>query len=114
MTGIVVEANARSSEFLGRPTREIVGTRADLIVRESDRDAYRRMLKATLEGAAVAGRELQLTHSDGSALTVEVNASLTEFEGKKIVQGIFRDVRNENTSKKRHVRPRKWRWLVDW
>lgn len=85
-------------EFLGRTTREIVGLRAEPIVRESDREAYRGMLKATLEGTAVAGRELHLLHSDGSALTVEVNTSLTEFEGKKIVQGIFRDI----TERKRH------------
>jgi PAS domain S-box-containing protein len=92
-TGIVLEANARSSAFLGRPTREIVGTRAEPIVLESDHEAYRGMLKAALEGTAVAGRELHLIHSDGSALAVEVNASMTEFEGKKIVQGIFRDIR---------------------
>ena len=36
---------------------------------------------------------MRLNHSDGSTLAVEVNASMTEFEGKKIVQGIFRDIR---------------------
>ena len=92
-TGIVLEANARSSAFLGRPTREIVGARAESIVLESDHEAYYGMLKTTLDGAAVAGKEMRLNHSDGSTLAVEVNASLTEFEGKKIVQGIFRDIR---------------------
>ena len=92
-TGIVVEANARSGEFLGRPTRELVGTRAESIVLESDHGAYRGMLKAALEGNKADGRELHLIHSDGSALAVEVNASMTEFEGKRIVQGIFRDIR---------------------
>jgi PAS domain S-box-containing protein len=92
-TGIVLEANARSSAFLGRPTREIVGAPAESIVLESDHEAYYGMLKTTLEGAAVAGKEMRLNHSDGRTLAVEVNASLTEFEGKKIVQGIFRDIR---------------------
>jgi PAS domain S-box-containing protein len=92
-TGIVLEANARSAAFLGRPTREIVGARAESIVLESDREAYREVLKTTLEGTAVAGMEMRLNHSDGHTIAVEVNASLTEFEGKKIVQGIFRDIR---------------------
>ena len=92
-TGIVLEANAKSGAFLGRPTREIVGAPAESIVLESDHEAYRGMLKTTLEGAAVAGKEMRLNHSDGRTLAVEVNASLTEFEGKKIVQGIFRDIR---------------------
>ena len=50
------------------------------------------MLDGTLKGAAVAGRQLHLSHSDGRAITVEVNTSLTELEGKRIVQGIFRDI----------------------
>jgi PAS domain S-box-containing protein len=92
-TGIVLEANARSTALLGRPTREIVGARAESIVLESDHEVYREVLKTTLAGAAVAGMEMRLNHSDGHTLAVEVNASLTEFEGKKIVQGIFRDIR---------------------
>ncbi|MGB8580416.1 MAG: ATP-binding protein [Candidatus Sulfotelmatobacter sp.] len=92
-TGIVLEANARSTALLGRPTREIVGAQAESIVLESDREVYREVLKTTLEGAAVAGMEMRLNHYDGHTLAVEVNASLTEFEGKKIVQGIFRDIR---------------------
>ena len=92
-TGIVVEANARSAEFLGRPTRELVGTRAELIVLESDHEAYRGLLEAAWEGNKADGREVHLIHSDGNALAVEVNASMTEFEGKRIVQGIFRDIR---------------------
>jgi len=92
-TGVVVEANARSGEFLGRPTRELVGTRAELIVLESDHEAYRGLLKAAWEGNKADGKELHLIHSDGSPLAVEVNASMTEFEGRKIVQGIFRDIR---------------------
>ena len=92
-TGIVLEANARSTALLGRPTREIVGARAESIVLESDREVYREMLKTTLEGEAVAGKEMRLNHSAGHTLAVEVNASLTEFEGRKIVQGIFRDIR---------------------
>jgi two-component system cell cycle sensor histidine kinase/response regulator CckA len=92
-TGIILEANARCSAFLGRPTREILGMRAESIILESDRETYREMLKTALEGAAVAGKEMRLNHSDGRTLAVEVNASLTEFEGKKIVQGIFRDIR---------------------
>lgn len=92
-TGVVLEANARSGEFLGRPARELVGTRAELIVLESDHAAYRGLLKAAWEGNKADGRELHLIHSSGSSLAVEVNASLTEFEGRKIVQGIFRDIR---------------------
>ncbi|MGD0181250.1 MAG: ATP-binding protein [Candidatus Sulfotelmatobacter sp.] len=91
-TGVILDANERSSNFLGLPLREILGLPCEQIVIESDRDRYRRLLDGTLMGKAVAGKQLHLSHSDGHSITVEVNTSLTEFEGKKLVQGIFRDI----------------------
>jgi PAS domain S-box-containing protein len=91
-TGLVVEANARSSEILARSSREMIGRKAETIVSESDRGAYRDMVKETLAGHSVAGRELHLDRADGSTLAVEVNAVITEFAGRKLIQGIFRDI----------------------
>ena len=91
-TGVILDANERSSQLLGRPLREIVGLLGEQIVAESDRELYRKLLGGTLKGSAVAGRQLRLSHSDARSITVEVNTSLTEFEGKMIVQGIFRDI----------------------
>jgi PAS domain S-box-containing protein len=91
-TKIILQANQQSSKLLGRPLREIVGICGELIVLERDRREYNAILDKTLNGTNVAGKELHLIHSDGHAIEVEVNTSLTEFEGKKIVQGIFRDI----------------------
>jgi PAS domain S-box-containing protein len=91
-TGIVLEANEKSSEILGRPLQEIVGTRGEKIVVEKDQGEYEEIVNRTLRGTGVASKELHLKHSDGHAIAVEVNTSLTEFEGKKIIQGIFRDI----------------------
>jgi PAS domain S-box-containing protein len=92
-TETVLEANAKSGELLGRPVQEILGMPAELLVVQSDRGAYREMLEEMRKGSAISGKELRLNHSDGRTIAVEINASLTEFEGKKLVQGIFRDVR---------------------
>jgi PAS domain S-box-containing protein len=91
-SGVILDANERSSHLLGRSLREIVGLRAEQIVIESDREQYRQVLADAVKGAAVAGKQVHLSHSDGHSITVEVNTSLTEFEGKRIVQGIFRDI----------------------
>jgi PAS domain S-box-containing protein len=91
-TGVVVEANARTGEVLGRSSFEMLGRKAETIVSESDREAYRRMVHATLAGRSVAGKELHLDRADGSTLAVEVNAVMTEFAGRKLIQGIFRDI----------------------
>ena len=91
-TGIILEANERSSHLVGRPPREIVGLQGEQIVAQSDREQYRKVLEETLKGSEVAGRQLHLSHADGRSITVEVNTSLTEFEGKRMVHGIFRDI----------------------
>jgi two-component system cell cycle sensor histidine kinase/response regulator CckA len=91
-TGVILDANERGSQLLGRPLREIVGLQGEQIIPESDREEYRKLLGGTMKGATVAGRQLHLSRSDGRSITVEVNTSLTEFEGKSIVQGIFRDI----------------------
>jgi len=91
-TKVIVQANQQSSKLLGRPLRAIVGIRGEQIVLECDRTEYDGIVDRTFKGTAVAGKELHLTHSDGHAIAVEVNTSLTEFEGKRIVQGIFRDI----------------------
>jgi PAS domain S-box-containing protein len=92
-SGVVVEANARSSQVLGRLSGEMIGKEAETIVSESDREIYRGMVRATLEDHSVAGKELHLKRADGTALAVEVNAVMTEFAGRKLIQGIFRDIR---------------------
>jgi PAS domain S-box-containing protein len=92
-TGVVVEANARCGEVLGRPSFEMIGRQAETIVSEKDRETYARMVHAALAGHSVVGKELYLDHANGSTLAVEVNAVMTELGGRKLIQGIFRDIR---------------------
>jgi PAS domain S-box-containing protein len=82
-TKVIVQANQQSSKILGRPLRDIVGIRGEEIVLEGDRTEYDGILDNTLRGTAVAGKELRLTHSDGHAIAVEVNTSLTDLEEKR-------------------------------
>ena len=91
-TGTILEANEQSAKLLGLKLRQIVGLQAEQLVDEGDQDEYRNWLRTAATGAAVSGKQLHVLRSDGRSVAVEVNASLTEFEGKKIVQGIFRDI----------------------
>src|SRR6266567_3416557 len=91
-TGEILEANKRSQELLERPVREIVGKREQEIFQASDQAAYRNMLAETLSGTEIQARELHLRRADGSSTTVEVNTSITELDGRRIIQGILRDI----------------------
>jgi PAS domain S-box-containing protein len=95
-TGEILEANKKSSILLGRPVREIIGKREHDIFQATDQMAYRRMVDDTLTGTDIEAKELQLRQPDGASITVEVNTSLTELDGRQIIQGIFRDITARN------------------
>jgi two-component system cell cycle sensor histidine kinase/response regulator CckA len=91
-TGEIREANKRSGTMLGLSVTEILGRREQDIFQARDRKAYQTVLRDTLSGTDIEGRELQLRKADGSTITVEVNTSLTQLDGRTIIQGIFRDI----------------------
>ena len=90
--GLILDANQHSGEFLGVPVRSIIGRPAESLVVESDRGQFRAILRSTLRKSIQGALEFHLSHSDGRVLPVEVNTSVAEFEGKTLVQGIFRDL----------------------
>ena len=91
-TGEILEANKRSSVLLARSVREIIGKCAHDIFQATDQMAYWSMVDDTLTGTEIEAKELQLRQGDGTPITVEVNTSLTELDGRQIIQGIFRDI----------------------
>jgi len=76
------------------PVSQIVGKFGGEFCPGDDGEEYRQMLRHGMSGANVAGKEMHLKDPEGRMIAVEVNTSLTELEGKKIIQGIFRDIRD--------------------
>ena len=91
-TGVILEANERSGRLLGVTTAQIVGRLGEDFCPKSEREEYWQMLRRTVLGTNVTGKEMHLRDAEGRVIAVEVNTSLTELEGKKIIQGIFRDI----------------------
>jgi PAS domain S-box-containing protein len=92
-TGRIVQANRQAEALLGRPIAEIVGMHqselhpADL--REQLSEAFRQ--QASGKDSNV---ETELLHQSGERIPVEISSSLvTTPDGKVLLQGIFRDVR---------------------
>jgi PAS domain S-box-containing protein len=91
-TGEILEANKRSSVLLALPVREIIGKCAPDILQATDPMAFWSVVDDTLAGTEIEAKELQLRQADGTSVTVEVNTSLTELDGRQIIQGIVRDI----------------------
>jgi two-component system, cell cycle sensor histidine kinase and response regulator CckA len=92
-TGRILEGNERSAELLGVPVSQLIGKLGEEFCPEDNGEEYWQMVRDTVSGANVASKEMQLRDAEGRVIAVEVNTSLTELQGKKIIQGIFRDIR---------------------
>lgn len=93
-TGIILEANQMAENILGRLRTEIIGLHQTEIQPPERRDRYMNIFTQHVEAGGVLQTELKLCHKDGTLVPVEVSATVVDVQGKKIVQGIFRDIRD--------------------
>ncbi|HEY9606889.1 MAG TPA: PAS domain S-box protein [Allocoleopsis sp.] len=93
-TGIILEANQMAEKILGRAREQIIGRHHTEILPEERLVQYTKLFKQQIEIGNVFQAELELRHLSGTAVPVEVRATAVDVQGKKIIQGIFRDIRD--------------------
>ena len=91
-TGIILEANQMAEQMLGRGRDEIIGLHNSQIIPPERFKAYAQILHQHVEAGGVFQEELELLHQVGTTVPVEVSATTLELQGKRVVQGIFRDI----------------------
>ena len=92
-TGIILEANKRAADLIGRPVSEIVGMHQCELHPPEDRERYRRRFQDPEYRTSTEGlHDVFVQHSDGRRIPVEISASRTSIGGREVVQGIFHDI----------------------
>ncbi|NEQ81611.1 MAG: PAS domain S-box protein, partial [Moorea sp. SIO2I5] len=91
-TGIILEANQMAEQMLGRGRGEIIGLHQSQIIPRERFKAYSQIFQQHVEAGGVFQVELELLHQFGTTVPVEVSATTLELQGKRVVQGIFRDI----------------------
>lgn len=92
LTGIILDANRKAEELIGLPADEIIGMRQTELHPEEDSEYYRKLfMEHTETGKLISGIHY-VSHRDGRKIPVEISTSTFYHRGKKIIQGIFRDV----------------------
>ncbi len=88
--GTVLDANQRACEIYGYEHSQLIGRSLRPISKNVEiGDAHRGWLAESPEGNAFESVQY---HHDGSEITLEVNASLIEYEGRPAILSINRDV----------------------
>jgi PAS domain S-box-containing protein/putative nucleotidyltransferase with HDIG domain len=101
-TGSILEVNQKIEELTGLEADRLIGRNVAELHPLQDSDRCRKLLQETLgAGQAMAG-DLCIMHRDGRNIPVEVSVSVVSVGGKKIVQGIFRDVSRRVAAEEAH------------
>jgi len=92
-TGIIINANKKAEKLLGKPLAEIIGMHQKQFHAKEDEDHYAGVFKEHVQrGKGVIVGDVLVCHKNGQKIPTEVSASVTQFRGNRIIQGIFRDI----------------------
>jgi PAS domain S-box-containing protein len=92
-TGILIDCNQAASKLIGKTKSELIGTHQRFLHPEAEREE--KFSKTFAEHCSdKEGRiiDSQIITKDGEIIDVIIRGSLVEVNGKKMLQGIFRDV----------------------
>ena len=90
--GVILEANKRAAELLGIPTSQIVGMHQTELHPKEEADRYNRLFREALATGGITTGDLCIVDREGRRVPVEVSANEMEIGGRRVIQGIFRDV----------------------
>ena len=94
-SGKIIDVNRKGIELLGRSADEIIGMHHSQIHPSDETEKYTWLFKKSATYLSPPDIAYHVLHKDGSRIPVEISTSIMELEGRKIIQGIFRDLREK-------------------
>ena len=92
-TGIIFNANKKAGKLLGIPPEKIIGMHHKQMYAKEDQEYYDMIFFDHIkrEKGAIF-EDIYVQHKNGYKISVEISSSVINVSGKKIIQGIFRDI----------------------
>jgi len=95
-TGAVVDVNRAACRLVARKREEIIGIHQSELhppwKSTLSRDNFRQHIEETKEGGTTHLTENSILRPDGTEVPVEILAQAVVLDGKKFLQGVFRDI----------------------
>ena len=98
-TGIILYANKRAEELMDMPAEKIVGMHQKQLHPADKAEKYKKLFSDHIRRGEAISEEVFVCRKGGHSVPVEISASVIEWEGKKVIQGIFRDITERVKSK---------------
>jgi PAS domain S-box-containing protein len=100
-TGIIVDCNRAATALVGRPKSELIGMHQRFLHPEENAGKFSKSFEQHLrenEGNVI---EAQIVTKNGEIRDIAIKGNLIEIHGKKMLQGIFRDITENKKSTER-------------
>lgn len=92
-SGIIIDANKKASELMGISVKNLIGKHQSELHPAEEIDRYRKVFQHDARKHKSITGPLYVVHSSGKKIPVEISASTITLNGRKVIQGIFHDIR---------------------
>lgn len=99
-TGMLLDANRKAQELLGHSLEEIRRMHQSELHPSGKRESYRDIFREACDRGSGIYKDLYVVNRAGDSIPVEISASTIEIGGKRIIQGIFRDITKRKEAEK--------------
>ena len=103
-SGAVIEANRRAAVLTGRNLRELLGLHFTGLHPPRQADQYRKLFAQHVAKRSAVLADGAVQHKSGRVVPVEISSSLIEWRGRRMQQGIFRDMTERRDAEKKQKR----------
>ena len=100
-TGRILDANKEAERLLGRPIKEIIGIHQSQLHPPHLVDYYKERFRELIEKGPATDFEAAVMKKDGTIVPVYISTSAIQLRGRRLVQGIFRDITERKRMEKR-------------
>jgi PAS domain S-box-containing protein len=94
-SGIILDANRQAEQLTGRSRHEVIGMHQSRLHPSQDFEYYTQKFQKHIKNDLVFDLEAEIVKKNGSVVPVFICSNLIDLQGKKVIQGIFRDISKE-------------------
>ncbi len=92
-SGMIIDVNRKGLDLLGKSADKIIGMHNSKMHPADEMEKYIQLFKRFASYITPPDIAYHVLHKDGYRIPVEISTSVMELGGRKIIQGIFRDIR---------------------
>lgn len=90
-TGVIIHANSRAAELVGRPVEELIGLHQSKLHSEEHAEQYKAMFRERVRlGTPFSGGVQYVERSDGRRIPVRIGTSVARSGDTLVIHGVFR------------------------